>query len=194
MPRKIMKTGGVVLFLLFCLVIVNGFFRENRLLLEERNNWREKAVLLAERLDRLEAAEGLSPLGAIEGNTGVRELSLQRLEAVSLVFLPENRVNYTFSVIIKNNSARRIKPAGGFLFLLALAPGGEVAGTDWRRVELPALAAGEVREILVNGELSVEGGEELTAYFDLPGYTAKPAKVQVPLEEGSGLASLVPGF
>lgn len=189
-----MKTGGVVLFLLFCLVIVNGFFRENRLLLEERNNWREKAVLLAERLDRLEAAEGLSPLGAIEGNTGVRELSLQRLEAVSLAFLPENRVNYTFSVIIKNDSTRRIKPAGGFLFLLTLAPGGEVAGTDWRSVELPALAPGEAKEILVNGELSVKGGEELAAYFDLPGYAAKPVKAQVPLEEGFGLALLVPGL
>ena len=193
MPRKIMKTGGVVLFLLFCLVIVNGFFRENRLLLEERNNWREKAVLLAERLDRLEAAEGLSPFG--DGDITVRrELSLQRLEAVSLAFLPENRVNYTFSVIIKNNSTRRIKPAGGFLFLLTLAPGGEVAGTDWRSVELPALAPGEAKEILVNGELSVKGGEELAAYFDLPGYAAKPVKAQVPLEEGSGLALLVPGL
>ena len=193
MPRKIMKIGGVFLFFLLCLVIVNGFFRENRLLLEERNNWREKAVLLAERLDRLEAAEGLSPLGAIEGNTGVRELSLQRLEAVSLVFLPENRVNYTFSVIIKNNPPGGLSRPVASYSCLPWRPG---AGgrTDWRRVELPALAAGEVREILVNGELSVEGGEELTAYFDLPGYTAKPAKVQVPLEEGSGLASLVPGF
>ena len=189
MPRKIIITGGIFLFLLLFLLIINGFFRENRLLLEERNNWREKAVLLAERLDRLETVEGLSPFG----DTGRRELSLQRMEAVSLAFLPENRVNYTFSVLVKNHSTRRFKPAVGFLVLLTLAPGGEVSGADWRIVELPALAAGEAKEILVNGELSVEDGEELTAYFDLPGYAAEPVKAQVPLKEGSGLALFVPG-
>ncbi|NLY88297.1 MAG: hypothetical protein GX085_01550 [Firmicutes bacterium] len=187
--KKMIITGGVFLFLLIFFLIINGFFRENKLLLEERNNWREKAVLFAERLDRLEAAEDDTPFGDV----GRRELSLQRLEAVSLAFLPENRVNYTFSVIIKNHSTRRFRPAAGFLFLLTLTPGGEVSGADWRIVELPALAGGEAKEILVNGEFSVEGEGELIAYFDLPEYAARPVKTQVPLKESSGLAFFLPG-
>lgn len=197
MPRKVTrscaraKIGLIVLFVLLFLLIINQFFRENRLLLEERNNWRDKAALFAERLDRLEAEEKLSAAG--KGDAGRRELSLQGLEVVTLTLLPEDQVNYTFSVIIKNRSTRRIQPDGGVLFLFTLAPGGEISGTDWQNVKLPFLAAGEVKELLVSGELIVKDGEELIAYFDLPGYAAGPLKAQTSLLNTPGLALFAPG-
>lgn len=179
MPQKAIKATVVIFFIFLFFFIINQFFRENKLLLEERNKWQEKAVLYAEQVDNLKHENGGS---AVTGKDGaLPEVSIQEVKITALTLAPgsRDRLNYNISVTVANESAGRTGPTACLLYFLSLTPEGEISQTTPRFINVPALASGESKDFLLNGVIDLKPGEELVLYVDLPASAAGPVKKRV---------------
>jgi len=180
---KAIKTTFVMLFIFLFLFIINQFFRENKLLLEERNSWQEKAILYAEQVDSLKQNDGRPAANGTD--TVLPAVSIQEVKTAALTFSPgsEDRLNYSISLTLANKSSGRTLPVACLLYFVSLTPEGDVSRTTPRVINIPALAAGERKELLLNGGIDLEPGEELVLYIDIPANSTGPVKKSVTLFE-----------
>ncbi len=183
MPQKVIKTTVLILFVFLFFFIINQFFRENKRLLEERNQWQEKAFLYAEQIDMAKQGNGWPAAGGEEES--LPGVSIREVKITALTFAPgrRDRLNYSISLTVANDSPGRTEPAVCLLYFVALTPGGEIAGTTPRVIHVPALASGGRKDFLLHGGLDLKPGEELVLYVDLPAGAAGPVKKRITLRE-----------
>ncbi len=167
-----LKILGNLLLVIICLIIVNGFFRENHRLLEERNLWQEKAMELEESLQELEKENAI--LAAVRPSGVI----IKDFQAPTVAFLPNEtpQLEYKLTATIENTMAQRIPGGSGQLFFHLRAPGGNQLRTISRVVEFPALEPGEVKTLTFSGRVPVQPRDTLLIFLNLeqqPGIAKK---------------------
>lgn len=175
----------VVLFFL----IINGFFRENIRLLDERNTWQERAKELEEKEAQLLAEKTELEHILMPERPG---LIITNLRFEPLAFRNTHRLSYQLTLTIENRSNQPLPEGKGHL-LLAFGPPGSSSfqRTSWQQATLPSFRPGEVKTILLPGETTAAPGEEMLLIFSIdqqPGV----AKFQVQLTDPAEMESSLP--
>ncbi|NLW56669.1 MAG: hypothetical protein GX050_08705 [Firmicutes bacterium] len=158
-----LKIVGNLILITLCLIIVNGFFRENLRLLEERNLWQEKTMKLEEAVQELKTAN--------EALTATRPdgVIIREFQAETVVFLPNGaqQLTYELTATVENTLAQPVPNTSGLLLFHLRAPGGNQLRTTSRVVEIPALEPGEVKTLAFSGRISAQQRETLLVVFSL---------------------------
>ncbi len=192
--KWIKRIASLIIIILF-FIIINGFFRENLRLLDERNWWQDKTSTLEGSLNKLkEKNEELQQkIDQLPAGLIVSEL---QVEAISFVPDDASRLEYKLSVTVENTASISSPRADGhILFSFRNPGGGNFFRTLWRAVEIPSLRPGEVKMLQFSGRISAQPREEMLIIINIdnqPGLAKEriflpslPVKKHPPLEKNN---------
>lgn len=157
---------GSLILITLCLIIVNGFYRENLRLLEERNSWQEKTTVLEGSLNELKTENQAFQQMMAARPSGV---CINDLQVATVAFIPNDahRLDYKLTVTVENTSAQPTPKAAGLFLFIFRAPGGNLLRTSSRVVEIPPLNSGEVKTLTFSGRVSAQPSETMLVVLSL---------------------------
>lgn len=178
--------GSLIIVVLFILII-NSFFRENAILLSERNTWQEKFMHLEENLRQVQDENRELKEILDQGQPGLILTDLN-FEQLTLNKSIPQRLTYQIMLTVANQSNQTIAEGHGELMLAFRLPGNLTwQRTTWREALHPSFKAGEVKNILLSGEIQATAGEEMLLIFSLnqqPGIVKRQIRLTAPSGNG----------